>query len=112
MTGYNTVLMIKRIEERCKALGLRLGSPKYEFNEERVGVYPADDALPIFSRDTQLFCASIEGVEMFLCGVEWARKYDDLLIKGNDKRRTRKEQDYRNDQLARKLSTEVKQQKE
>ena len=53
-----------------------------------------------------VFVGSIESLEMWLRGVEWARKYDVMLGLSDDKKRQRKEQDERNRQLVRILKNE------
>jgi hypothetical protein len=46
----------------------------------------------------------IEDLKIWLRGIEWARNYDSMVIgKLNDKKRERKEQDLRNENLVRKL---------
>ena len=53
-----------------------------------------------------VFVGSIESLDMWLRGVEWARKYDVMLGLSDDKKRQRKEQDERNRQLVRILKNE------
>jgi hypothetical protein len=54
------------------------------------------DALPIYSRDAELFVGTLEGLETWLHGVRWAREYDMMLKLSDEKKRARKEQDERN----------------
>jgi elongation factor P--beta-lysine ligase len=62
--------------------------------------------LPVYARDAQVFVGTIEQLEVWLRGVEWARQYDMLLRVSDDKKRKRKEQDERNRQLVQRLKNE------
>jgi len=55
--------------------------------------------LPIYSRDAVLFAGSLEAADKFMQGVLWAQDYDRMLKVSDVKKRTRKEQDVRNQQL-------------
>ena len=35
--------------------------------------------MPIYSRDAEVFCGTLEQLDVWLRGVEWARNYDYLL---------------------------------
>jgi hypothetical protein len=103
MAGWQTIVRLRRLEEQVGALGMRIGSPRggrWDGETDIISLYPKDDALPIFSRDADLFRGSIEEAEVWVRGVAWARQYDLLMI-GNsiDTKRARKEQDYRNREL-------------
>jgi hypothetical protein len=109
MSGYQAVLNLRRLEDRVDRLGFRMGFPKHgnyrqEFGDI-VSLFPKDDALPIYSRDAELFVGTIETMEHWLNGFEKAREYDRMLM-GNivESKRERKEQDYRNKQLMLKIA--------
>jgi hypothetical protein len=109
MSGYSTVLKIRRLEQEIDELGFRWGHSKHgawgnnEFGDV-ISLFPKDDSLPIYSRDAELFTGTIEGLELWLNGFRRAREYDRLLMGHScDKRRDRKEQDYRNTQLMLKI---------
>ena len=110
MAGYSLILEIERFKEKCDQLGFRLGYSKHGYYNQSHGdvisLYPQDaESLPIYSRDAELFVGSINDASTWLRGVEWARNYDRMVIgKANDKRRERKEQDYRNRELVRILT--------
>lgn len=104
MGGYNLVLKIRRLEEECDKLGFMMCHSKYGYYRDFgdvVAVKPKDDvALPIYSRDAELFCGTIDQLEIWLKGIQWARDYDYMLFgKTNESKRERKEQDYRNRQI-------------
>lgn len=103
MSGWNTIQRIKRIEEQIDELGFKFSKSKHsDWSEDHgaLSLVPKDqDALPIFSRDAELFVGSIERLEDWLAGVKWARDYDAMLRLSNDTKRARKEQDWRNKSL-------------
>ena len=102
MTGYSSILKIRRFEETIDKLGMRMAHPKYggwsskEYGDV-LALLPKDqDSLPIYSQDTELFIGTLEQAEEWLRGVEWARQYDHLLGLSDVKKRERKEQAERN----------------
>ena len=115
MSGYHTILRLRRLEEEVAKLGFIFSYPKHGYGGEvdMVALRPRDcDAVPIYSRDAEIFCGTLEQLEVWLRGVEWARNYDYLLRVSDEKKRARKEQDLRNKQLVQRLkSQEVEQEK-
>ena len=103
MSGWNTIQRIKRVEEEIDKLGFKFSKSKHSDWQEDHGALslrPKDpDALPIYSRDAELFVGSIEGLETWLHGVRWAREYDMMLSLSDEKKRTAAEQKERNRQL-------------
>ena len=107
MSGWNTIQRIKRIEAQIDKLGFKFKQPKHgdwESEERSLSLVPKDaDALPIYSRDAELYVGSLEGLETWLHGVEWARNYDMMLRLGDDAKRAKAEQKERNRLLMRTL---------
>ena len=106
MTGWNTIQTIRKLEERADRLGMRFTAYKHDDTYgDNVALVPKDkDALPIYSRDATLFAGSLEGADKWMQGVLWAREYDRMAVDRHlDKKRERKEQDERNQQLAKTL---------
>lgn len=104
MTGYNLILKIKRLEKECAEFGFTMCHPRNNFYRDQYGdvvsLKPMDkNSLPVYSRDAELFTGTLEELEIWLRGVEWARQYDMLLKVSDEKKRERKEQDVRNKQL-------------
>jgi hypothetical protein len=95
MSGWNTIQRIRRAEEQVDRLGFKFAKSKHSNWSDDHGalsLVPKDpDALPIYSRDAELFVGSIERLENWLAGVQWARDYDMMLKLGDDKKRTRAE---------------------
>jgi hypothetical protein len=111
MSGWNTIQRIKRVEQAVDELGFKFSKSKNsDWTEDHgaLSLVPKDqDALPIYSRDAELFVGSLERLEDWLAGVKWARDYDMMLRLSNDTKRARKEQDERN----KKLLTSIKESK-
>jgi hypothetical protein len=107
MSGWNTIERIRRIEKQIDALGFKFSKSKHSNWSDDHGalsLVPKDpDALPIYSRDAELFIGSVERLEDWLAGVRWAREYDMMLKLGDDKKRSAAEQKERNRQLMRVL---------
>jgi hypothetical protein len=107
MSGWNTIQRLRRIEQQIDHLGFKFKQPKHgdwERQEQSLALVPKDaDALPIYSRDAELYIGSLEQLETWLHGVEWARNYDMMLKLGDDTKRAAAEQKERNRQLMRTL---------
>jgi hypothetical protein len=110
MSGYHTILRIRRLEEEVDKLGFRMGNSKHgnyrlEFGDV-VALFPKEDSFPIYSRDAEMFVGTIEELEVWLRGWQKAAEYHRMLIGRNfEKTVERKEQDYRNEQLMRQIKT-------
>jgi len=108
MSGYQMILKCERIRERADKLGFMLCYPKFGNRDiDMVGIKPKDQySFPIYARDAEFFYGTIDELESFLAGIEWARNYDEMLKVSDNKKRERKEQDERNRQLVRLLRDE------
>ena len=74
----------------------------------RRALIPLDaDALPVYSRDVELFVGNLDQIEIWLRGVEWARNYYRLINATTDKVIQRKEQDLRNKNLIKLLKQDA-----
>ena len=106
MSGWNQIQQVRKLEERADKLGLKFAAYKHDDRYcENVALVPKDkDVLPIYARDAVMFAGSLEGAACWMQGVMWAREYDRMAVDRNlDKKRERKEQDERNQQLAKTL---------
>ena len=111
MAGYSAVLMVDRLREQASTLGFRLCFPKHSYDSgqrgDSVSIIPKDDeSLPMYSRDAEIFTGTLEELKVFFRGLEWARQYDDMLKLSNNKKRSEKEQNIRNQQLCQILKNE------
>lgn len=110
--GYNQIIQMRRVESKATELGFMFAHPRTGWGgsdgKEFIALKPKDaDSLPIYARDTQMFTGTLDDVENFMLGIEWARKYDAMLKVSDDKKRERKEQDVRNKKLVALLKDEV-----
>jgi hypothetical protein len=112
MSGYNTVLKIRRLEEECEGLGFMFAASRHGsyLGNDVISLKPKDqDSLPVYSRDAELFVGTVEELEIWLQGLAWARNYDRMLFGlRHDRNRERKEQDERNRQLMKMIATGAK----
>jgi hypothetical protein len=103
MTGWDTIQQIRRIEEQIGHLGFKFSKSRnsdWTDSHGALSLVPLDpDALPIYSRDAELFVGSLERLEDWLAGVKWARDYDMMLRLSDEKKRNNAEQKERNRQL-------------
>lgn len=109
MSGWNQIQQVRKLEERADKLGLKFTAYRHDDRYgENVALVPKDsDALPIYSRDAEMFVGSLEGAAYWMQGVMWAREYDRMNTDRNlDKKRERKEQDERNKQMIKTLKEE------
>jgi hypothetical protein len=107
MSGWNTIQRIKRVEQAIDELGFKFSKSKHsDWTEDHgaLSLVPKDhEALPIYSRDAELFVGSLERLEDWLAGVRWAREYDMMLKLTDEKKRTAAEQKEKNRILMRTL---------
>ena len=96
MSGWNTIQRIKRIEEEVDKLGFKFSKSKHtDWSEDHgaLSLVPKNhEALPIYSRDAELFVGSLERLEDWINGVRWARQYDMMLKLSDDDKRAKAEQ--------------------
>ena len=101
--GWTDIQRIKRVEARANALGFEFANGDAGWANtdvfSSIHVKPAGDLLPIYSRNATFFSGSIESIESWLDGIEWARHYDEVLKLTNNKKRASKEQQVRNQHL-------------
>lgn len=103
MSGYQDIIRMQRLIKKCDELGFMMAFSKYGSSQalgDVVALKPKDaDALPVYARDAEIFTGTLEQLEVWLNGINWARDYDRMLKVSNDKKRERKEQDVRNQRL-------------
>lgn len=107
MTGFNLVLKLRRLEEQVNALGFMFAHSRHEYYKEYgdvVALKPKDDGVPIYSRDAEVFVGSLQDLEQWIRGVEWARSYDQMLRISDDKKRFKKEEQFRHARMLAELT--------
>lgn len=109
MAGYNAVMELRRLEKAVDELGFMLASPRsgsWGTDGDKVSLKPKDaDSVPIYARDAEVFTGTLEQLQTWIRGVEWARSYDMMLKLSDEKKRADKEDQER----ARQFSAKQKQ---
>jgi hypothetical protein len=107
MSGWNTIRRLRNLEEKIDLLGFKFSKSKHgdwTDSHDALSLVPKDaDALPMYSRDAELFVGNLERLEDWLAGVQWARDYDRMLKISDDDKRAKAEQKERNRHLMRTL---------
>jgi hypothetical protein len=107
MAGFETIRLLKSIEEEIEGLGFKFAKPKHgdwEQTDRSLSLVPKDEhSLPMYSREAELYVGSLEALQTWLHGVRWAREYDNMLKLSDDGKRAKAEQKERNRQLMRTL---------
>ena len=106
-TNWNKLQQIERVVANANSLGfdLTVGRDTYQRDGNLIYLVPLDDKFPHYSRGAEIFCGSIEDIELWLKGIEWARTYDMMLRISSDKKRDEREQVERNRQLMKMVKT-------
>ena len=109
---WNDLQRMKKVEAKANELGFMFTDTPYNTSAwvsigstSDIYVKPKDDCLPHYSRDTYFFSGTIEAIEHWLQGIEWARKYDETLKLTTDKKRTAKEDAERKKHLMKTIKT-------
>ena len=108
MSGFKLIRKIKYLEEECHKLGFQITYARHFNNEfgDVLALKPRDDCLPIYSRDAELFIGTLEDLERWIEGFQFARKYESMIMgTRHDAKRDRREQDYRNEVLLKRIET-------
>lgn len=112
MSGYQTIIRFRTLEEKVNKLGFMFAYPKHRYNSEidYVALKPKDEnALPIYARDAEVFTGTLEELQVWLNGVDWARDYDRMLRMTDDKKRAAAENKERTrQQLAKERAEKLK----
>lgn len=109
--GWVDLERMKRVEARANELGFKFTSGNSiwvdigDSTNRMIYVKPKDDCLPHYSRDAQLYCGTLESIETWLEGLQFARNYDEMLKLSNNKKRVDREQVERNRQLMKTIKT-------
>jgi hypothetical protein len=105
--GWNTVQKIKRVEDMANKMGFEfsIGSNHYSDLGDAIHLVPLGDALPHYRRGADIYSGSIDDIDTWLTGLEWARTYDMMLRISSDKKRNECEQVERNRQLMKMVKT-------
>lgn len=103
---FNSYTLVKKFEQKCEKHKFKI--TRYKYGSENDGtchiqLVPLEDNFPLYSRDAELASGSIEYLMAFMDGMEFMKKYHEMLKLVDDKKVFRKEQDERNRRLMRQL---------
>lgn len=104
MSGIKFIQKLQRMTAILDKMGFCITSSRFggQYHvKDVVALVPKDqDSLPLYNRDAEVFVGTLEEVENWIIGVQWARDYDCMLFGDkHDNKRQRKEQDYINKKL-------------
>ena len=108
IAGFRDIYRLRLLEDKLKDFGLKLVSPRYQGDADKIALIPIDQELPVYSRNAEIFVGSFDEIENWFCGVLWCSSYYQMLKLVTPEKIARKEQDERNRQLVRSLSSETK----
>jgi len=101
MTNATDWRNIKRLEEYVEKLGFKLTTSKVDY--ELFAIKCADDKHPLYSRDAEHMHGDADQIWAFLLGWEKSRSYLIMAKATSEKKIEKAEQDYRHEQVVRKL---------
>ena len=107
-TNWNKLQQIKRVEITANKMGFEFAPGRDTWQDhggELIYLVPLDDKFPHYSRGAEIYCGTIEDIDTWLKGIEWARTYDMMLRLSSDKKRDEREQVERNRQLMKMVKT-------
>lgn len=101
-TSYH-FLKLKSLEQQAELLGLRLTTRTdgWKNDSDYLALCTYEEHLPVYTRDIALAMGTAEELLQFLHGWQKAREYLHCLGVATEETVRRKEQDYRNRELAR-----------
>jgi len=109
MIDWNTIDRIRSAEAAAARLGFKMAASRRSGWTDHHGslcLMPLDkDSVPVYSRDAEVFVGTVEELEFWLAGVEWARRYDHMLKLSSEKKREKAEENFRNQKLLNTLKT-------
>lgn len=90
VAGWHLLRTFREVEERANDLGLKFAPSRYSgMDFDTIALIPLDEHLPIYNREAEVFQGTLQDINKWLQGVEWARNYDDLMkVSTNEKRQT------------------------
>jgi hypothetical protein len=90
VAGWQLLKSFRDVEERANKIGLKFAPSKYSGMEfDTIALMPLDEHLPVYNREAEIFQGTLQDIDKWLRGVEWARNYDDIMkVSTHDKRQT------------------------
>ena len=90
VAGWQLLKSFRDVEERANKIGLKFAPSKYSGMEfDTIALMPLDEHLPVYNREAEIFAGTLQDIDKWLRGVEWARNYDDIMkVSTHEKRQT------------------------
>lgn len=101
-TGMRTIRKIQELQDHANKLGFKFTNSNMYFGSDHIDILalaPRDDQLPLYSRDAELWRGSLEDLEEFFRGIEFAINYYQSLNLISPEKIAKREQLERNRQL-------------
>ena len=76
--NWNSIVQIEAVKIRLNNLGYKMLPAKYR-HDGSIGIYPADDKNPIYSRDAEVFSGTVEDITAWVRGIEHQVGYLTML---------------------------------
>lgn len=93
--NWHEIQQLENLQIRLKKLGYVMRQSKHcNAGEYKIGVFPLDDHLPIYSRDAQLFSGDTEMIMSWLRGIEHRNEYLHMLKATSEKKIKTQEENY------------------
>lgn len=83
--NWNSIQQIESVKLRLSNLGYKMLPARY-YQDGTIGVYPADDKNPLYSRDAEVFCGTVEDITAWVRGLEHQLGYLKMLKATTDKK--------------------------
>lgn len=95
VAGWQLLKSFRDVENRANKIGLKFAPSKYSGMEfDTIALIPLNEHLPIYNREAEVFTGTLQDIDKWLRGVEWAHNYDDLMKVSNDQKRKQAESKY------------------
>jgi hypothetical protein len=94
MNWYD-IQQLENARNRLTKLGYQMRQSKYgNSGDYKIGIYPLDKELPLYSRDAELFCGDLNSILAWLAGIEQRNMYLTMLKAYTDERVKKLEEKY------------------
>ncbi len=68
IAGFRDIYRLRLLEDKLKDFGLKMVSPRYQGDNDKIALIPIDQELPVYSRNAEIFVGSFDEIENWFCG--------------------------------------------
>lgn len=104
---WNDIQLLDRVVTTLNKLGYKINPAKYG-HQGLIGVYPLEDKNPLYSRDAEVYCGTIEQIMCWARGVQHQDGYLKMLKATSDERIKKLETQYINKQAQQAMVDAIK----